>query len=135
MAGETKTEIAKLLLENNMDQSAVVAKGYLKGTVSKVAKALREGWRPDGDGADKASKKGTGTNAPPIAIPKAGLVVFTIGQESVPISSQDLQQCYDEYRDMRDLISWESDFSSTLREGIKMYRGAMCRMLGGNENG
>jgi len=48
-----------------------------------------------------------------------GVATFTVAGEKIELFAENLFRCYDEYRDMRDLIDWQSDFSSTIREGAK----------------
>lgn len=90
----------------------------------------------EGPPAAKTSGRKAGGITPlgTVVIPQTGVAVFTVGQDQVNLFPEDLFKCYDEYRDMRDLIAWKSDFSSTIREGTKMYRAVMCKLLGGNKN-
>lgn len=88
-----------------------------------------------GPPAKTSGKKAGGiTPLGTVVIPQTGVAVFTVGQDQVNLFPEDLFKCYDEYRDMRGLINWQSDFSSTIREGTKMYRAVMCKLLGGNKD-
>ncbi len=109
------------LFDEGKSFDEVVSLGYAHSTASRVLKAFRAGERPE-DGK-VPSTKSSGTS--PMATVKAaaaGIQVFRIGQQEIPIYPEDMLQCYDHFRDMKDLVGWESDFSSTIREGIKLLR-------------
>ncbi len=108
------------LAAQGMSFSQIVEQGYPKSTVSAILGAFKKGDKPP----EKAPPTQTAGSAPVAAVktPSAGVTVFTVGQEQIPLYPEDLLQCFDHYRDMQKEYRWESDFSSTLREGMKLLR-------------
>ena len=108
------------LLKSGMSFSQIVEQGHAKSTVSAVKHAFESGEKPP----EKAPQVQTAGSSPVATIktPTAGITIFNVGQEQIPIYPDDMLQCFDHYRDMQRELGWESDFSSTLREGIKLLR-------------
>jgi hypothetical protein len=108
------------LLVKGMSFSQIIEQGYAKSTVSSVQHAFKDGQKPP----EKAAQVQTTGSAPLAGIktPTAGVTMFTIGQENIPLYPEDMLQCFDQFRDMQTELHWESDFSSTLREAIKLLR-------------
>lgn len=100
----------------------VAQAGYPKSTAARVLKEFRAGNAPPDEKAEKIIKVGGTSPVTTIKAPAAGITQFEIGQERVPIYPEDMMQCFDNYRDMKQQIGWQSDFSSTLREGMRMLR-------------
>ena len=109
------------LLEKGMPFSQVVEQGFAKATVSAVNKAFKAGEKPPEPKAPPVQTTGN-TPLATIKTPATGITTFTVGQEQIPIFPEDLRQCFDEFRDMQHTLGWESDFSSTIREGVKLLR-------------
>ena len=127
-----KEEALQALKEGVPIEEVVRRFGVSNKTARRWQKEAKEGPKPL---KTQSTKAGGTTPLGTVLIPQTGVAVFTVGQDQVQIYPEDLFKCYDEFRDMRDLIAWEGDFSSTLREGTKMYRAVMCKLLGGNKNG
>jgi hypothetical protein len=125
-----KEEAIQALREGTSPQECMKRFGLSRATTMRYQKELKEGPKP---AKPQGTKAGGITPLATIFIPQTGVAIFTVGQDKIPLYSDDLLQCYDEYRDMRDLIAWESDFSSTIVEGAKMYRAVMCKLLGGSK--
>jgi len=68
-----------------------------------------------------------------IGITKPAPTVFVIGQDKVALYPEDLLRCYDEYRDLKAEAGWNSDFSSTIREGMRLLRALMIEYSKGGE--
>lgn len=67
--------------------------------------------------------------------PSGGIVAFEIHGKKVAVEADDYLKCYDNYLDMQQRINWKSDFSSTVREGMKMFSGVMINFLSGRDGG
>jgi hypothetical protein len=126
-----KEEALQALREGVSIEEVVRRWGISDKTARRYQKEAKEGPKPP---KPQSTKVGGITPLGTVVIPQTGVAVFTVGQDQVQIYPEDLFKCYDEYRDMRDLIDWQGDFSSTIREGAKMYRAVMCKLLGGNKN-
>lgn len=126
-----KEEAIQALREGTSPQECMKRFGLSRATTMRYQKELKEGPKP---AKAQGTKAGGITPLGTVVIPQTGVAVFTVGQDQVNLFPEDLFKCYDEYRDMRGLIDWQSDFSSTIREGTKMYRAVMCKLLGGNKN-
>jgi hypothetical protein len=128
------------LLKQGMKFSQIVEQGYAKSTVSSVMKAEKEGSTPPELKAPASQTAGEVRMAV-VKVPSTGITEFTFGVEKVPMDTEDLRQCFDEFRDMQVQVGWESDFSSTLREGMKLLRTVVSNFapkreeVGINDNG
>jgi hypothetical protein len=106
----------------------VIAAGYSNSTVARVLKEFKAGHIPPEEVAQTETppsskvKQGGATATATVAVPVKGIAQFEIGQEKIPIFPEDMMQCFDHYRDMRQQLGWQSDFSSTLRESMKLLR-------------
>jgi len=123
-----KEEAIQALREGTSIDEVKKRFGLSKATAWRYQKEAKEGPKTPG------GKAGGTTPLGAILIPQTGVAVFTVGQDTVKLYPEDIFRCYDEYRDMRELIDWQSDFSSTIREGAKMYRAVICKLLGGDKN-
>ena len=106
------------LLSQGKKFSEIVEQGYARSTVSSIMHAFEKGEKPP----EPESKPGPTAPMAAVKLPSAGVTQFEIGQAKIPIYPEDMLQCYDQYRDMQVELGWESDFSSTLREGMKLLR-------------
>lgn len=115
MAGEKKNEIAQLLLKNDMNQAAVVAMGYNKGTVSKAAKALKNGWRPEAQ-----QVKQTGGSLATVTERKPAAIVFSLGDVDIPLNPKYLYDTYLYYQDIQRMDpTIDDEFSLGIRAAMK----------------
>jgi hypothetical protein len=67
--------------------------------------------------------------------PAGGVVTFEIHGKKVVVEADDYLKCYDDFLDLQQIIGWKADFSSTVREGMKMFRGVMVNLLSGRDVG
>ena len=106
----------------------VVDAGYSNSTVARVLKQIKAGQEPppveatpEVPGPRPTKQSGTASTAT-IKSPMAGITQFEIGQEKIQLYPEDMLICFDHYRDMQTEMGWQSDFSSTIREGMKLLR-------------
>lgn len=72
----------------------------------------------------------------PVQITTRTVLELDIAQKKLQLFPEDIMRCWDEYRDMQELIGWQGDFSSALREGMKMLRAVSVHLTkGGNNDG
>jgi predicted DNA-binding transcriptional regulator AlpA len=114
--GLHKEEAMQALREGTSPEECMKRFGLSRATVMRYLKEAKEGPKP---AKAQGTKVGGVTPLGAILIPKDGVATFTVAGEKIELFAEDLFRCYDEYRDMRDLIDWQSDFSSTIREGAK----------------
>ncbi len=74
----------------------------------------------------KAGKGSTETKPPGIPLTARTLLAIDIGTDKITILPSDLFRAYEEYMDMKDQLQWPADFSSTMREGMKLLRAFMA---------
>ena len=106
--------------------------GYSNSTVARVLKEFKAkhappdeavpGQDPPPASGPKQTKQGGTSATATVSVPVKGIAQFEIGQEKIPIYPEDMMQCFDNYRDMQQQLGWQSDFSSTIREGMKLLR-------------
>ena len=111
------------LLKQGMSFSQVIEQGYAKATVSAVLQAFKKGEAPPEIVAPaRVVKTGGSTSLAAIKVPATGVTQFQVGQQIIALYPEDLLICYDHFRDMQAQLGWQSDFSSTFREGVKVLR-------------
>jgi len=102
--------------------------GYANSTVSRVLKEFKAGKEPPpveqtpAVPGPHATRKDGSTPSATVKSPMQGITQFEIGQEKIQLYPEDMLICFDQYRDMQSEMGWQSDFSSTIREGMKLLR-------------
>lgn len=100
----------------------IVKKKLPKSTTSQVMHAMEEGDAPPEPEPGSGSDSGFNVSIAGVSTQSRNVLTFRVGQQVVPIFPEDLLICHDHFRDLQSIIGWESDFSSTVREGMKMLR-------------
>jgi hypothetical protein len=107
----------------------VVKAGYSNSTVSRVQKEFKAKHAPPAVEADPPFNPSTGphktggtTNLIAAKTPVAGLIQLRMGATVIDFLEEDSYQCVQYFRDLQQQLGWQSDFSSTMREAMKLLR-------------
>ncbi|MFH1031113.1 MAG: hypothetical protein V1767_00880 [Chloroflexota bacterium] len=137
---ERQRKIAELILrhrreDDSYDSLLVIAEvpGVNKSVVSRIARELRKlNWvlpPLPGKGEIKTVKNAGSTGLSSVEEPKSGVISLEISGKKYGFSADDFLKCVNDYLDMQQVIGWNSDFSSTLREGMRLYRAVVLNFL------
>lgn len=116
------------LFEQGKTFKEVIEAGYSHSTVGRVLKEFKAKHTPPPVEADQPgtsaspSKIGGATNLITARTPVAGLIQLRMGATVIDFLEEDSYQCVQYFRDMQQQLGWQSDFSSTMRESMKLLR-------------
>jgi hypothetical protein len=139
---ETQRRIGECILrhrgnDDTYDLKAVQAElvDIKPSIIFKVAKALKIlNWviPPKGSKVPTPPKLDSSKTSDGVAStqqPQAGIIQGEVNGVKIRIEGRDFLAMFDQYRDMQEQLGWVSDFSSTIRQAMKLYRSTMFTLL------
>jgi len=97
--------------------------GVSSGTISKVAKALRDnGWAipAKGEEKEKPPKEREGGKLAVVVAKQPAPVVFVLGEHRIELETEAIYESYLLYQDIKQRYALNDSFSNVLRDGVAL---------------